>query len=141
MSPRHRTVAPGVHWIRMNTRKGANMKIRSAVLVLLALFLSALGPSALPARDKLEPVIEIDLLRLEEAYRLIDTFGETIWPDWKNDMEVEFQLQYPNLVFVTVALRDAYLEKDDARALVLLKDYCAARELKRARMPPESAAY
>jgi hypothetical protein len=90
------------------------MKIRSAVLILSLAAFAAPGPAhrfgALREEPQpapaLEPYIEIDLLRLEETYRLIGTFGETIWPGWKNDMEVEYQLQYPNLVFVTVGPRD-----------------------------------
>ena len=89
------------------------MKIRSVVLLTLSTALVVLGPACRPAAPPeisrpaaaIEPYIQIDLLRLEEAYRLIDRYGETIWPGWKNDMEVEFQLQYPNLVFVTVGPR------------------------------------
>ncbi len=72
-----------------------------ASLILTAVM--ALGRTPLPAHTGLEQYIEIDLARVEEAYRLIDTFGEEVWPGWKNDMKIEFMLQYPNLVFVIVA--------------------------------------
>ncbi len=60
----------------------------------------------LPAAPKLERYLEVELLRLEETYRLMDTFAEKIWPGWNNYPEVEFQVQYPNLVFLLVGPRD-----------------------------------
>ncbi len=72
---------------------------------LLAGFM-ALGQAALFAETKLEPYIELELKRLEETYRLLDTYSRKIWPDWSNYMEIEFRVQYPNLVQLLVGPRD-----------------------------------
>ncbi len=79
------------------------MSKKSCIIAALLVALMILGQTVLSARTKFEQYIEIDLCRVEEAYRLIDTYGETVWPGWKNDMKIEFMLQYPNLVFVIVA--------------------------------------
>lgn len=83
------------------------MKKSALVFIASIMALIVWNPTPLFSQTKLEPYIEIDLLRLEEAYRLIDRYGEKIWPGWKNNMEIEFRLQYPNLVFVIVGPRDA----------------------------------
>ena len=90
------------------------MKIRSAVLILSLAALAALGPEYRfgAVREEPQPPPRSSLTSRStssasrRSYRLIERYGETIWPGWKNDMEVEFQLQYPNLVFVTVGPRD-----------------------------------
>ena len=79
------------------------MKKKTCFIAASLVALMILGQTVLSARTKFEQYIEIDLCRVEEAYRLIDTYGETVWPGWKNDMKIEFMLQYPNLVFVIVA--------------------------------------
>ncbi len=55
-----------------------------------------------PGTARLEPYLEIELLRLEETYRVMDKFARKIWPGWKNYPEIEFGVQYPNLVFLLV---------------------------------------
>lgn len=52
--------------------------------------------------QKLEQYLEIELKRLEETYNLLETFAEEIWPGWNNYMDVEFQVQFPNLLFLIV---------------------------------------
>ena len=44
--------------------------------------------------------LNIELKRLEETYSLLDTFARKIWPGWDNYPEVEFKVQFPNLVFL-----------------------------------------
>ncbi len=73
--------------------------------VLLAAFM-ALGQAALAAQTRLEPYLEIELKRLEETYRLMETYAQTIWPGWNNFNEIEFKVQYPNLVQLLVNPRE-----------------------------------
>jgi hypothetical protein len=44
--------------------------------------------------------LHIELKRLEETYSLLDTFAQKVWPGWDNYHEVEFKVQFPNLVFL-----------------------------------------
>jgi len=66
------------------------------VIILLSFLSSSLfgGPST--ADQKLEPYIAIELVRIEETYRLLDRFSEEIWPGWNNFQDVEVQVHFPN---------------------------------------------
>jgi hypothetical protein len=50
----------------------------------------------------LEDYIEIELSRVDEAYSLIERFGQRVWPGWTNYLEPEFYLNFPNSVRVLV---------------------------------------
>lgn len=39
--------------------------------------------------------VRTDLLRIEQVYRILDGYGEKIWPGWKNYREIPFHLKYP----------------------------------------------
>ncbi len=56
---------------------------------------------------KLEQYLEIELKRIEEAYRLLDRFAEKIWPGWDNYNEIEFRVRFPNMVHLLVNPRQA----------------------------------
>ncbi len=58
------------------------------------------------AQDKLDPYLEIELKRVEETYRLMDKYAQEIWPGWNNYMNIEFRVQYPNLVFLLIGPRE-----------------------------------
>jgi 6-pyruvoyl-tetrahydropterin synthase len=38
----------------------------------------------------------MDLKRVEETWRILDTYSEQVWPGWKNCSEVPFRIDYPN---------------------------------------------
>ena len=76
-----------------------NRMIVPALITALAIFM---GSGRAFCQGKLSQVIEIELKRLEETYNLLDTFGEKIWPGWSNHMDIEYQVQFPNLVFLLV---------------------------------------
>ena len=76
-----------------------------ATAALLAVFM-VFGQAGLFAGTGLEPYIELELKRLEETYRLMDSYAGRIWPGWNNYMEIEFQVRYPNLVMLLVGPRD-----------------------------------
>jgi hypothetical protein len=76
----------------------------SALVVGMALILA--GSFPLSGQTKLDPYLEIELKRVEETYRLMDKFAQKIWPGWNNYPEIEFQVQYPNLVFLLIGPRE-----------------------------------
>ncbi len=82
------------------------MRKRHFITAALLAGFMALGQAALFAETKLEPYIELELKRLEETYRIMDTYSRKIWPGWNNYMEIEFRVQYPNLVQLIVGPRD-----------------------------------
>jgi hypothetical protein len=53
-------------------------------------------------KGKLDQYLEIELKRIEEAYRLLDRFAEEIWPGWDNYNEIEFRVRFPNMVHLLV---------------------------------------
>lgn len=83
-------------------------KAKRAAAALLALVLTIpavrLAAEARPAR--LDSYLEVELLRLEETYGIMDRFAGEIWPGWKNYPEIEFRVQFPNLVYLLVNPRD-----------------------------------
>ena len=82
------------------------MKKRTFVTAAVLAAFMTLGQAALFAQARLDPYLEIELKRLEETYRLMDKYAQTIWPGWDNYMEIEFQVQYPNLVFLLIGPRE-----------------------------------
>ena len=72
--------------------------------VLAVSFLLVISQSC--STGKLEPYLEIELKRLEETYNLLDEYAQEIWPGWDNYNDVEFQVQFPNMVFLIVNPRD-----------------------------------
>lgn len=76
---------------------------------LVAMFAMAADASA-QSRSKLEPYLEIELQRLEETYAVLDRFASDVWPGWTNYLDPEFQVQFPNLVFLIVGPRTAVPE-------------------------------
>ena len=73
--------------------------------VALAAAVVLAGRFPLLSQTRLEPYLELELKRVEETYRLMDKYAQTIWPGWNNYMEIEFQVQYPNLVFLLIGPR------------------------------------
>jgi hypothetical protein len=77
-------------------------------IILILFFISAVsisGDHFYPASSQTEDpefkkCLEIELKRLEETYSLLDTFAQKIWTGWNNYHEVEFRVQFPNLVFL-----------------------------------------
>jgi formaldehyde-activating enzyme involved in methanogenesis len=105
-------------------------KLLSSILVIgMALILA--GQSPLRAQTKLDPYLEIELKRLEETYRLMDKYAQKIWPGWNNYMEIEFKVQYPNLVQLLVNPREEVPEGYEAvpgRTLRGKKIYVSRKE-------------
>jgi hypothetical protein len=64
------------------------------------------GQVPVHSQDKLGPYLEIELKRVEETYRLMDKYAQEIWPGWNNYMNIEFRVQYPNLVFLLIGPRE-----------------------------------
>jgi len=76
----------------------------AAVLVILS-FLSCQSKSsrqAIPTAP-LESYVEAELFRLGETYRLLDRYGEELWPGWRDYVDVPVEVNFPNgvILFVT----------------------------------------
>jgi len=93
-------------------------KISAATAYFIVLFVFA---ECLPAfsQTQLDPYLELELKRIEEAYRLMDRFAGTIWPGWDNFNDIQFSVQYPNLVFLLIGPRgkvpDGYVQIADRK--------------------------
>jgi hypothetical protein len=75
----------------------------AAVIVILSLSCQSKGSrSAIPTAP-LESYIEAELFRLGETYRLLDRYGEELWPGWKDYVDVPVEVNFPNgvILFVT----------------------------------------
>jgi hypothetical protein len=48
------------------------------------------------------PAIEAELQRLEETYRILDRFHETLWPGWRDYADLTVQVNFPNGVVLLV---------------------------------------
>jgi hypothetical protein len=82
--------------------------LRAAVVAAtMVAAIATAGGAGAQTTPKLEPYLEIELQRLEEAYAVLDRFATDIWPGWTNYLEPEFQVQCPNLVFLIVGPRTA----------------------------------
>jgi hypothetical protein len=62
--------------------------------------------NAASAPVSLEPYIELELARVDEAYALIGRFGQQVWPGWDNYLEPEFYVNFPNNVQLLVGSPD-----------------------------------
>jgi len=73
-------------------------------LLIFVGFVSCITPlkGNVSEKGKLEQYLEIELKRIEEAYRLLDRFAEKIWPGWDNYNEIEFRVRFPNMVHLLV---------------------------------------
>lgn len=82
--------------------------LRAAVVVAaMVAVVATAGSAAAQTKTKLEPYLEIELQRLEETYTVLERFAKDIWPGWTNYLDPEFQVQFPNLVFLIVGPRTA----------------------------------
>jgi len=67
-----------------------------AILVLLCLSCQDRGSrSEIPAAP-LEPYVEAELFRLGEAYRILDRYGQELWPGWRNYTQIPVKVNFPN---------------------------------------------
>lgn len=48
------------------------------------------------AQDEIPKALRIDLLRLEEAYNILDLYAHEIWPGWNNYDQIPILFVYPN---------------------------------------------
>jgi hypothetical protein len=73
-------------------------------LTVFVLILFTVGPISLKGNQekKLEQYLEIELKRVEETYRLLERFGEEIWPGWNNYNDIGFRTHFPNGVLLVV---------------------------------------
>ena len=62
--------------------------------------------NAASAAVPLEPYIEIELGRVDEAYTLVERFGPQVSPGWTNYLEPEFYVNFPNNVRLLVGSPD-----------------------------------
>ena len=82
--------------------------LRTAVVVTAMVTVVATASSAgAQTKTTLEPYLEIELQRLEETYTVLERFAKDVWPGWTNYLDPEFQVQFPNLVFLIVGPRTA----------------------------------
>jgi hypothetical protein len=79
----------------------------TVVLAVMVAVVAAAGSAGAQTGTKLEPCLEIELQRLEETYAVLDRFAKNVWPGWTNYLDPEFQVQFPNLVFLIVGPRTA----------------------------------
>jgi hypothetical protein len=63
--------------LRKTKEKGVDMRKRTFITAVLLAAFMALGQAALAAQTRLEPYLEIELKRLEETYRLMETYAQT----------------------------------------------------------------
>jgi hypothetical protein len=82
--------------------------LRAAVVVAaIVAVVATAGTAGAQTKTKLEPYLEIEVQRLEETYTVLERFAKDIWPGWTNYLDPEFQVQFPNLVFLIVGPRTA----------------------------------
>ena len=82
------------------------MKKHSIHVIALGAILIASTLLPLFSQTVLDPYLELELKRLEETYRLMDKYGQVLWPGWTQYDEVEFKVQFPNLVYLLVTPKD-----------------------------------
>jgi hypothetical protein len=82
--------------------------LRAVVVVgAMVAVVATAGIAAAQPKTTLAPYLEIELQRLEETYAVLERFARNIWPGWTNYLDPEFQVQFPNLVFLIVGPRTA----------------------------------
>ena len=74
-----------------------------AVVVIMSLCCRDQGSPPNTPLAPLEPYIEAELLRLEEIYRILDRYGEELWPGWTNYAKIPVKVNFPNGVTLLVA--------------------------------------
>ncbi|MCP5051633.1 MAG: hypothetical protein GY940_30985 [bacterium] len=66
-------------------------------IVLLFIFVTV-GTVPIHSERSSDRYLEVELKRIEEAYRLLDRFAEKIWPGWDNFNDLEIRVEFPNKV-------------------------------------------
>lgn len=66
--------------------------------ILLLLVLAAVGSLSWSGEKGADRGLDIEVKRVEEAFRLLDRFAEKIWPGWDNYKDIEFKVTFPNKV-------------------------------------------
>ena len=74
-----------------------------AILIILSLSCQDQSHRSATTAAPLEPYIEAELVRLEEAYRILDLYGEELWPGWTNYAKIPVKVNFPNGVILLVA--------------------------------------
>ncbi len=76
-------------------------------IVLLFIFVT-LGTVPIHAERNPDRYLEVELKRIEEAYRLLDRFAEKIWPGWDNFNDIEIRVEFPNNVQLMINPRGSF---------------------------------
>jgi len=74
----------------------------SIILVILSLSCQNQGHRAATTAVPLESYIEAELFRLEETYRILDRYGEELWPGWTNYAKIPVKVNFSNGVILLV---------------------------------------
>ena len=74
----------------------------AALSVMLSFACREQGSRSAISTAPLEPYIEAELLRLEETYRILDRYGEDLWPGWTNYAKIPIKVNFPNGVILLV---------------------------------------
>jgi hypothetical protein len=77
----------------------------AAVIVILFSSCKDQGSRSGTPAAPLESYVEAELLRLEEAYRILDRFSEELWPGWTDYADIPVQVGFPNGVVLLVTPR------------------------------------
>lgn len=87
-----------------------------AILVILSLSCHDQGPR--PAAS-LESYIEAELFRLAETYRILDRYGEELWPGWTNYAKIPVKVNFPNgvILLATPSGRQPGFERIPGRSI------------------------
>ncbi|MGE5681535.1 MAG: hypothetical protein ACM34K_11725 [Bacillota bacterium] len=64
--------------------------------IFLLVILLVIGPDFSSAQTILPQALKIDLLRLNETYRILDQYSSRLWPGWTGYDKVPFLIVYPN---------------------------------------------
>jgi hypothetical protein len=75
----------------------------AALSVLLSFACQGQGSRSAILTAPLESYIEAELFRLEVVYRLLDRYGEELWPGWTNYAKMPVKVNFPNGVILLVA--------------------------------------
>jgi hypothetical protein len=74
----------------------------AALSAILSFACQEQGSRSAISKAPLEPYIEAELFRLEEAYRLLDRYGDELWPGWTNYAKIPIKVNFPNGVILLV---------------------------------------
>jgi hypothetical protein len=81
--------------------KHSHLRI-GVILIILSLSCQDQGHRSATPAVPLESYIEAELLRLEETYRILDRYGEELWPGWMNYANIPVKANFPNGVILLV---------------------------------------